>query len=87
MYIAKYLTKIYVCLGSKIPHQKKKSKKRASKKRIKKYKKTQTKCCQKSSSISVKTHAKNTAIRKKMLAKVRGYLQKMKRWDEKVLVE
>ena len=36
MYIAKYFTKIYVCLGSKIPHGKKESKKRASKKRIRK---------------------------------------------------
>ena len=36
MYIAKYLTKIYVYLGSKIPHGKKKRAKRASKKRKKK---------------------------------------------------
>ena len=28
MYIAKYLTKIYICLGSKIPHGKKKRKKK-----------------------------------------------------------
>ena len=33
MYIAKYLTKIYVYLCSKIPHGKKKRAKRASKKR------------------------------------------------------
>ena len=39
MYIAKYLTKIYVCLGSKIPHEKKESKKKASKKRIRRKKK------------------------------------------------
>ena len=33
MYVAKYFTKIYVCLGSKIPHEKRE---RASKKRIRK---------------------------------------------------
>ena len=35
MYIAKYLTKIYVCLGSKIPHEKKNK----QEKEINKYKK------------------------------------------------
>jgi len=39
MYIAKYFTKIYVCLGSKISHGRKESKKRASKKRIRRKKK------------------------------------------------
>ena len=38
MYIAKYFTKIYICLGSKIPHGKKRAK-RASKKRIRRKKK------------------------------------------------
>ena len=36
MYIAKIL---YVCLGSKIPHEKRESKKKASKKRIEKKRK------------------------------------------------
>ena len=32
MYIAKYLTKIYVCLGSKIPHGKKREQKERARK-------------------------------------------------------
>ena len=38
MYIAKYLTKIYVCLGSKIPHEKKESEQEKKKKEEKKKK-------------------------------------------------
>ena len=33
MYIAKYLTKIYICLGSKIPHGKRKKKKKKKEER------------------------------------------------------
>ena len=36
MYVAKYLTKIYVCLGSKIPHEKKKESEQEKKKEKKK---------------------------------------------------
>ena len=36
MYIAKYLTKIYICLGSKIPHEKKREQKESEQEKNKK---------------------------------------------------
>ena len=36
MYIAKYFTKIYICLGSKIPHEKKRAKREWARKKKKK---------------------------------------------------
>ena len=38
MYIAKYLTKIYVCLGSKMPHGKKREQKQSEQEKNKKKK-------------------------------------------------